>query len=82
MSRAQLLAVLILTAILPTRSFAQLGYYPPPVAPPTLIRVGRLLDVRTGKYLVNQGILTEAGRIKEIGAWEDCLLYTSPSPRD
>jgi imidazolonepropionase-like amidohydrolase len=71
MSKARLFAVLLLTTILSVPSFAQLGYYPPSVAPPTLIKVGRLLDVRTGKYLVNQGILTDAERIKEIGAWEE-----------
>lgn len=34
----------------------------------TFVKAGRLLDVRNGKYLVNQGVLIENGRIKEIGA--------------
>src|SRR5207253_5314735 len=33
----------------------------------TLLKVGRLLDVKTGAYLVNQGVLIEQGRIKEVG---------------
>lgn len=37
-------------------------------APPlTLIKAGRLLDVRTGKMLENQQILVEGGQIKAIG---------------
>lgn len=34
---------------------------------PILLKVGRLLDVKTGAYLVNQGVLVEQGRIKEVG---------------
>src|SRR4051812_21851011 len=33
-----------------------------------LIRAGKLLDVRTGRVLVNQAILIEGDRIKEVGA--------------
>ena len=33
----------------------------------TLIKVGRLLDVRTGKYASDQGMLIEKDRIGEIG---------------
>ncbi len=32
-----------------------------------LIRAGRLLDVRQGSYLADQGILVQGGRIKEVG---------------
>src|SRR5690349_19633575 len=32
-----------------------------------LIRAGRLLDVRIGKYLLDQGILIDGRRIKETG---------------
>ena len=39
-------------------------------APPKLIKAGRILDVRAGKYLLNQAILTDGERIKEIGPWE------------
>jgi hypothetical protein len=37
---------------------AQLGFEPPPPPTPKLIQAGRVLDVRKGSYLVNQGILT------------------------
>jgi len=33
----------------------------------TLLKAGRLLDVRSGKYLTNQGVLIEKGKIKEVG---------------
>ncbi|HEY0319555.1 MAG TPA: amidohydrolase family protein [Pyrinomonadaceae bacterium] len=36
----------------------------------TLLKVGRLLDVKTGAYLVNQGVLVEDGRIREVGKFE------------
>jgi imidazolonepropionase-like amidohydrolase len=39
-------------------------------SPSTLLKVGRLLDVRTGAYLVNQGVLVVEGRIKEVGKFE------------
>jgi hypothetical protein len=32
-----------------------------------LIKTQRLLDVRTGQYLSNQGVLVENERIKEVG---------------
>lgn len=43
--------------------------------PPKLIKSGRILDVRTGKYLLNQGILTDGERIKEIGPWESVQAH-------
>ena len=36
----------------------------------TLLKVGRLLDVKTGAYLVNQGVLVEDGRIRRVGKFE------------
>jgi imidazolonepropionase-like amidohydrolase len=41
-----------------------------PSSSSTLLKVGRLLDVRTGAYLLNQGVLVEEGRIKEVGKFE------------
>ena len=38
---------------------------------PTLIKAGRILDVRTGKYLTGQGILVEDGKIKQVAALAD-----------
>jgi imidazolonepropionase-like amidohydrolase len=36
----------------------------------TLIKAGRLLDVKAGLYLTNQGVLVVGERIKEVGAFE------------
>ena len=44
----------------------------------TLIRAGRVLDVSAGRYLVNQGILIEAGRIKQLGEF-DSVRAATPS---
>jgi imidazolonepropionase-like amidohydrolase len=41
---------------------------PPPTS--KLIKAGRILDVATGKYMLNQGILTDGDKIKEVGPWE------------
>ncbi len=45
----------------------------------TLIKAGRLLDVKAGVYLANQGVLIEGDRIKEIGAFD---TIKSRAPRD
>ncbi len=57
----------------------QLGFEPPPPPTPKLIKAGRVLDVKSGAYLLNQGILTEGERIKEIGPWEQVQNH---APRD
>jgi imidazolonepropionase-like amidohydrolase len=44
----------------------------------TLIHAGRLIDVRAGRVLENQGILVEGDRIKTVGAWND-LRGRAPS---
>jgi imidazolonepropionase-like amidohydrolase len=36
----------------------------------TLLKVGRLLDVRKGAYLLHQGVLVERGRIRAVGDFE------------
>lgn len=46
--------------------------------PVTLIHAGRLIDVRAGRVLENQGILIEGDRIKTVGAWND-LRGRAPS---
>jgi imidazolonepropionase-like amidohydrolase len=38
-------------------------------ADPILIRTGRLLDVRSGTYKPDQGVIVEGGYIKEVGAF-------------
>ena len=40
-------------------------------APPVLIKAGRLLDVRAGAYRASQGIWIEAGRIRQVGAFDE-----------
>src|SRR5579863_601385 len=37
---------------------------------PKLLKAARILDVASGVYLSNQGILTEGERIKAVGPWE------------
>ncbi|HEY6332277.1 MAG TPA: amidohydrolase family protein [Blastocatellia bacterium] len=70
---------LFLTAVaLGLLEISSVGQFRLPDAPPIhprLIKAGRLLDVRSGKYLSNQGILTENVRIKEIGPWEQVQLH-------
>jgi imidazolonepropionase-like amidohydrolase len=45
----------------------------------TLIKAGRLLDVKAGVYLSNQGVLIVGDRIKEIGAFD---AVKSHAPQD
>ena len=54
-----------LVLLLSSLSIAQVAVQPPRSA---LIKAGRILDVHTGTYLTNQGILVENGKIKEVGA--------------
>jgi len=42
----------------------------------TLLKAGRVLDVRTGRYLENAGILIEGDRIKEVGPAADIQTRT------
>jgi imidazolonepropionase-like amidohydrolase len=45
---------------------------PQPVPPvSSLIKAGRILDLRSGEYRLNQGILTDGERIKEVGPWHE-----------
>lgn len=59
--------LLLLSLLLPALAQVRLQ----PSAPPAvkLVRAGRILDVKNGTYLLDQGILTEGERIKEIGNW-------------
>src|SRR5262249_31012249 len=61
-------SLLLLLAISVT-SLAQLRLQPQPPPTPKLIRAGRVLDVKEGRYLLDQGILTEGEKIKDIGSW-------------
>jgi imidazolonepropionase-like amidohydrolase len=44
-----------------------------------LIRAGRLIDVKAGRYLTDQGILIEDGRIREVGPYPQVLPHASGS---
>src|SRR6185295_17285338 len=60
---------LLLSVLLTPMAQVRLAPSPPPS--PKLIKAGRVLDVRAGKYLLDQGLITEGERIKDIGGWED-----------
>jgi len=55
------------------------GLQPPATTQRKLIKAGRILDVKTGTYLSEQGILTDGEKIKEIGPWSE---VKSHSPAD
>ena len=42
-----------------------------PAPGPTLVKAGRLLDVRAGAYRTNQGIWIDGERIRQVGAFDD-----------
>ena len=69
--------IAILAALVPTVSVAQFRL--PDARPLTrkLIKAGRILDVRTGRYVNNQGILTDGERIKEVGPWEQAQSHAA-----
>jgi imidazolonepropionase-like amidohydrolase len=71
--------ITILAALVPTISVAQFRLQDPRPITPKLIKAGRLLDVRAGRYVMNQGILTDGERIKEVGPWEQ---VQSHAPKD
>jgi imidazolonepropionase-like amidohydrolase len=48
-------------------------------APPTLVRAGRLLDVRAAVYRNDQGIWVDGGRIRQIG---DFAAVAAAAPKD
>ena len=60
--------------LLQTVVFAQT---PNQAASMTLIKAGRLLDVRAGKYLSNQAVLVASGRIKEVGPLEQVQSHAA-----
>jgi imidazolonepropionase-like amidohydrolase len=60
-------------------SLAQVRLQPPPPPTAKLIKAGRILDVRTGKYLLDHGILTDGEKIKETGPWTEVQAH---APKD
>ena len=73
---SKLLLLLLLFAL---SAGAQMRFQPPPAPPAKLIKAGRVLDVKSGEYRVDQGILTEGEKIKEIGPWAEVQRH---SPAD
>jgi imidazolonepropionase-like amidohydrolase len=46
-----------------------------PQAKSILLKAGRMLDVRTGKYVANAGVLVENDRIKEVGLMAEVQVH-------
>ncbi|MGB9178438.1 MAG: hypothetical protein WCB68_04250, partial [Pyrinomonadaceae bacterium] len=61
-----LVSLLLVFSLCQTASFAQTAAQSEKVAV-TLIKAGRLIDVRAGRVLENQGILVEGERIRAVG---------------
>ncbi|HEX8746339.1 MAG TPA: amidohydrolase family protein [Pyrinomonadaceae bacterium] len=60
-------AILLLFISLSTGALSGIGSRAPRA---TLLKAGRLLDVKGGAYLENQGVLIEQGRIRAVGEFE------------
>ena len=73
-SASNALSILLVLSIF---TAAQMRYQPPPPPASKLIKAGRILDVKTGRYLLDQGILTEGEKIKAIGPWEEIRARAS-----
>lgn len=54
---------------------------PTPHLPTTLIKAGKLLDVRKGVYVENAAILVEGERIKEVGTFTDIQPHAPADAR-
>ena len=68
------LSLLFVLSIVTT---GQMRFQPPPTPTSRLIRAGRILDVKSGTYLTDQGILTDGEKIKAIGPWEEIRARAS-----
>lgn len=64
-----LVRALILALVIGAPALAQQSQYAPPS--PVAIRAGNVLDVKTGKYVTDQILWIENGRIKAMGAAAD-----------
>jgi imidazolonepropionase-like amidohydrolase len=73
------LGIAVLAVLVPSISVAQYRLQDARPITPKLIKAGRFLDVRTGSYVMNQGVLTEGERIQEVGPWEQ---VQSHAPKD
>lgn len=61
----RVLVIVVALSLLPIVALTQTAVQPPKVF---LIKAGRLVDVRAGRVLENQGILVEGQRIKAVGS--------------
>ncbi len=68
MTRSSFALLIVASATLPT-----LGAEPAKPTKPTVIKAGRLLDVRSGKVLTDQAILVEGERISKVGPSTEIL---------
>jgi imidazolonepropionase-like amidohydrolase len=74
----KLISVLLVLSICPAAILAGQGTRGLPPAPRhVLIKAGRLVDVRSGTVLENQGVLVENDRIKAVGSFAD-ISRTAP----
>lgn len=73
-----LIAALLIFSLLHAFVFAQAPQTRTRPAVQVLIKAGRLIDVRAGSVLENQGILIENDRIKSVGPVRE-MLATAPS---
>jgi imidazolonepropionase-like amidohydrolase len=71
-----LLALIVVSFLSPSQALAQTAARAPKV---TLIKAGRLIDVRAGRVLENQGILVEDQRIKAVGPLAEIQKLTPAS---
>lgn len=71
------LVLSVVLSLLQTLVLAQSKTPAPPKV--VLIKAGRLVDVRTGRVLENQGILVEGQRIKAVGALAEVQKTVSPT---
>jgi imidazolonepropionase-like amidohydrolase len=77
-----LLTNLLIFSLLQTALFAQTPRSSRATpAKQTLIRAGRLIDVRSGRVLENQGILIENDRIKSVGDFPATVALLPPGTR-
>jgi imidazolonepropionase-like amidohydrolase len=73
---ARIFAIILL---LLSSSFAPAQAAPPQAKTTLLLKAGRMLDVRTGKYVSNAGVLVEDDKIKEAGPLSQVQAHT---PKD
>jgi imidazolonepropionase-like amidohydrolase len=64
------LIFMVTLGLLSSSSVAQFRLQDSSPPTPKLIKAGRMLDVKSGTYVLNQGILTEGKYIKEVGPWD------------